>query len=177
MFDDIGEDRGFDELIMSLPTTGDQWGIPTEMSYVDITGSGKELVLTDGYSFDVYTYDKGIRCIGKAPTYSYSPYQYYDEIDIDYEYSDEPETILSVNSGKHSVVYIYHSASDTICAMTYKDGMLFPDGEYHAYKLTDGTYYYTINTRPADESEYDSYVQGFYADEYKNVEFYPVAVG
>ncbi len=179
VFDDLGAEKGFDELILSVPTEGEQWGLPEKMAYVDMTGDGSpELIFSNGYSCDMYSYDKGVKYAGSIPSYGYSPYEYFSTMDLDVDYS-ETDTVytLTVNEKEGKAVWRQHSLSDDFYISTYESGMLYALHHYQAIKLTDGTYVYAVDGKQTDESDYDTYTQGLFSDDYKEIEFYGLAVG
>ena len=180
VFGDSDEETAFDELILSLPTEGEQWGVPDKMAQIDVTADGtKELVLSNEYRCDVYSYDKGVKYSGSIPSGDFSPYDYFGmmDLDVDYSSSGETEYTLLMNDKQGTLVWREHDLSDRFYLSEFDAGALYAKHVYQALKLSDGTFFYTVDGRQAEEYDYDNGTQQFFADEYKEVEFVPVAVG
>ncbi|MCR5167333.1 MAG: hypothetical protein K6C13_08970, partial [Oscillospiraceae bacterium] len=89
VFDDLGRERTYEELILSVPQDEAVWSAPDKMAYCDIDSDGtEELLLYYGYGCRVYTYDNGLKYCGNVPSYDDTPYEFFDTSDYDVAWDD-----------------------------------------------------------------------------------------
>ena len=156
----------------------------------DLNGDGVDELITTydyvfdgedietGYSLMIYTYRDGLVCMGQMPQYYETPTSYYDMMDMDISYEGgEPVYRHAVNREKRKICTFCRSSYDEIYTAEYTDDLVLPGSKYSSYKMNDGTYEHYSDTTEVDEFEYDTLVQGFYADEYEDLEFEVIALG
>ena len=178
VFGDTDCDTAFDDLILSLPPA-DEWGSPSKMITADLDNDAqKEVFLFDDYRCMLYRFDNGIKFAGDSPTYSSAPYDYFDMSDLDVDHTDEEhEYHLYVQPETGTVVFHDKSLSDEYYISRYKDGVLAPTGHYQKIKLTDGSFVFAIDGKGVEETEYEDFLDGLFADGMDDMPFDEIAVG
>ena len=179
VFDDLGREKTYEELILSVPQDDGILSAPDRMAYCDIDcDGGEELLLEYGYGCRVYTYDNGLKYCGNVPGYNDAPYEFFDTSDYDVAWDDtEMQYILYVNTYDSMLFWRMRSSYELWYVMSYENGHILPTELYQKYPLKDGSYLCAINGRKTDSSEYEPTAQLLFTDVWEEVGFEELAVG
>ena len=179
VFDGLGRERTYEELILSVPQDEAVWSAPDKMAYCDIDSDGTEELLLDyGYGCRVYTYDNGLIYCGNVPSYDDPPYEFFDVADQDVAWDDtEMQYILYADTYDHMLFWRMRSSYELQYVFSYENGRIIPTELYQKYPLKDGSYLYAINGRKTDEAEFLSYSQLLFTDTWDEIGFEELAVG